>query len=498
MTDRVAIIGAGFAGLCMAIRLAQAGVTSFTVYEKAEDLGGVWRDNTYPGAGCDVPSHLYSYSFAPRADWSRAYPLQPELLRYLHDCADTHGIRPRIRFHTEITSAAYDERAQRWELRTADGRTHHAQVLVTAVGQLNRPKYPDYPGLDDFAGTAFHSARWNHHHDLTDEVVGVIGTGPSAVQFIPQIAPKVRTLRVFQRSANWVMPKWDYRYGPVHRALFTTAAGRLAFRGGWFAFGDTVLHSAVRGGRLGKLVEYLCRRQLRTQIPDPALRAKLTPDFPLGCKRILISDDYYPALARDNVEVITEKITRITPHGIQTADGTEHTLDTLIHGTGFTATDFLAPMTITGRDGRQLREHAWADGAAAFLGMTVPEFPNLFLLYGPNTNLGNNSVILMIESQVRYILSCLDTMDRDGRREMEVSPHAFASFQRHLDDALRATVWEAGCSSWYKTDTGKVTNNWPHRAARYRKLTRRPAPAHFPAAADNRDALTPEDHTGPL
>ncbi|MER5304075.1 NAD(P)/FAD-dependent oxidoreductase [Streptomyces lasiicapitis] len=475
MTERVAIIGAGFAGLCMAIRLARAGVTSFTVYEKADDLGGVWRDNTYPGAGCDVPSHLYSYSFAPREDWSRAFPLQPELLRYLHECADDHGIRPRIRFGTEITAATYDETAHRWELRTADGQVRHARVLVTAVGQLNRPKYPDHPGLADFTGTAFHSARWNHGHDLTGETVGVIGTGPSAVQFIPRIAPHVRTLRVFQRSANWVMPKWDYRYGPVHQALFTTATGRLAFRGGWFAFADTVLYSAIRGGRLGKAVEHLCRRQLRTQVADPGLRAKLTPDFPLGCKRVLISDDYLPALARDNVEVITERITRFTSRGVLTADGTEHALDTLIHGTGFTATEFLAPIAVTGRGGRLLREEAWADGAAAFLGMTVPGFPNLFLLYGPNTNLGNNSVVLMIEAQVRHVLSCLSAMERDGRSESEVSPGAFEAYRRHVEAALGGTVWQAGCTSWYKTGTGKITNNWPHRAARYRKLTRHPA-----------------------
>ncbi|WP_172384314.1 NAD(P)/FAD-dependent oxidoreductase [Streptomyces sp. MNP-20] len=473
MTDHVAVIGAGFAGLCMAMRLTRAGVTSFTVYEKADDLGGVWRDNTYPGAGCDIPSQLYSYSFAPREDWSRAYPGQAELLRYLHDCADAHGLRPRIRFGTEIVAASYDETHRRWELRTAAGRAHRARVLVTAVGQLNRPRFPDVPGRGDFAGTAFHSARWNHRHDLAGKAVGVIGTGPSAVQFVPRVARQARTLRVFQRSANWVMPKWDYRYGPVHQALFRTAPGRLAFRGGWFAFCDTVLYSAVRGGRLGKAVEYLCRRHLRTQVTDPALRAKLTPDFPLGCKRVLISDDYLPALGRDNVELITERVTRITPRGVVTADGTEHALDTLIYGTGFTATEFLAPVTVTGRDGRLLREEAWADGAAAFLGMTVPGFPNLFLLYGPNTNLGNNSVVLMIEAQVRYVLDCLATLDRDGRDAWEVSPGAFAAFQDRVQEALGETVWQAGCDSWYKTATGRITNNWPYRAARYRALTRR-------------------------
>ncbi|MET8763619.1 NAD(P)/FAD-dependent oxidoreductase [Lentzea sp. NPDC004782] len=479
MPEQVAIIGAGFSGLCMAITLKQAGIP-FTVYEKADDLGGVWRDNTYPGAGCDVPSYLYSYSFATWRDWSRAYPGQPEVLHYLQDIADRYGIRSHIRYGTEIIDAHYDAVNQRWVLHSTDGRQHDAHVLVPAVGQLNRPKYADYPGQADFTGTTFHSARWNHDHDLTGRDVGVIGTGPSAVQFIPSIAGKVRSLTVFQRSPNWVMPKWDYRYGPGHRALFTTALGRLGYRGAWYLVGETVLYSAIRGGRLGKLVEHLCERQLRTQIQDPHLRAKLTPGFPLGCKRILISDDYYPALARKNVDLVTEKIVRFTSSGVLTADGSEHRVDTLIHGTGFTATDFLAPMTITGRDGRRLREDTWADGAAAHLGMTVPGYPNLFLLYGPNTNLGNNSVILMIEAQTRYIRDCLTAMARTGRREIEISQHAHQRYQHGLATALEATVWQAGCDSWYKTDTGKITNNWPYRAGRYRRQTRRPVPEHFP------------------
>lgn len=474
-SDQVAIIGAGFAGLCMAIRLTGARIP-FTVYEKADDIGGVWRDNTYPGAGCDVPSALYSYSFAVNQRWSRAFPLQDEILDYLRGCVDRYGLRPNLRFGTEIAGARYDEQAGIWRLTATDGREFTARILVPAVGQLNRPKWPDLPGQDTFLGTAFHSARWQHDHDSTGKTVAVIGTGPSAAQFIPHLAADARTLYVFQRSANWVLPKWDYRFGTGHRLLFRSVIGRLALRGLWFCFGDFVLYAAVRGRRLGRVVDFLCHRQLRTQIADESLRAKLTPDFPAGCKRILISDDYFPALARDNVEVITEPIAEITPDGLRTTDGRTVTVDTIVYGTGFTATEFLAPMEIVGRTGRRLRADAWADGAAAYLGMTVPEFPNLFLLYGPNTNLGNNSVVVMIEAQVRYVLACIRRL---GGGVLEVNPAVFARYQAELATALRDTVWEAGCTSWYKTASGRVTNNWPRRVLRYRDRTRRPAVRDF-------------------
>ena len=471
--DQVAIIGAGFAGLCMAIQLTRAGIP-FTVYEKASDLGGVWRDNTYPGAGCDVPSALYSYSFAANQRWSRAFPLQREILAYLRTCADRYELLPRIRFATEITGARFVDGV--WRLSSADGTEFSARVLVPAVGQLNRPKWPDLPGMASFAGTAFHSARWRHDHDLSGDVA-IIGTGPSAAQFIPHVAESARRLYVFQRSANWVLPKWDYRYGRGHRLLFRSVVGRLALRGLWFCFGDFVLYAAVRGRPLGKIVDWLCRRQLRIQIADPALRDTLTPDFPAGCKRIVISDDYFPALARDNVEVITSPIASVTPDGLVTADGTGFPVDTIIYGTGFTATEFLAPMEIVGRTGRRLRADAWAEGAAAYLGMTVPEFPNLFILYGPNTNLGNNSVVVMIEAQVRYVLACVRKLASGG--VLEVNPAVFAQYQQTLAADLHGTVWEAGCSSWYKTTSGRVTNNWPRRVLRYRERTRQPVAADF-------------------
>ena len=455
----------------MAIQLTKAGVP-FTVYEKADDIGGVWRDNTYPGAGCDVPSALYSYSFATNPRWSRAFPLQDEILEYLRRCTDRYGLRQHIRFGVEIASARYVDGG--WRLTASDGREFTARVLVPAVGQLNRPKLPDLPGMADFAGVAFHSAQWQHDRDLAGQTVAVIGTGPSAAQFIPHVAAEARKVYVFQRSANWVLPKWDYRYGRGHRLLFRSVLGRLALRGMWFCFGDFVLYAAVRGQRLGKIVDYLCRRQLRIQVPDPELRAVLTPDFPAGCKRILISDDYLPALARDNVEVITTPVAGVTADGLVTADGNGFPVDTIVYGTGFTATEFLAPMEIVGRTGTRLRADAWADGAAAYLGMTVPDFPNLFLLYGPNTNLGNNSVVVMIEAQVRYVVECIR---RGGT--VEVNQDVFARYQESLAAALHGTVWEAGCTSWYKTESGRVTNNWPLRVLSYRDRTRRPMARDF-------------------
>ncbi len=479
MADQVAIIGSGFAGLCMAIRLKQAGIHSFTVYERALDIGGVWRDNTYPGAGSDVASHLYCYSFEQSFGWSRSFPRQEEMLRYLQHCVEKYGLRPHIRFGVEVVGARYDEVAKRWELEDAHGGLHQARTLVPALGQLSKPKIPEDLSMQDFTGVVFHSSEWKHDHDLTGKNVGVIGTGASAVQLIPEIAAKVGKLSVFQRSATWILPKFEYRFGRAHQTMFKTRAGRMFFRGAWFVFGDFVAYSAIRGGRIGKILGYLCSWQLRRQIQDPELRDKLTPEFPAGCKRVALSDTYYPALARNNVELITEKIVQVTAHGVVTADGVEHEVDTLICASGFMGTEFLAPMEITGRNGVRLREDAWAEGASAYLGMAVPKFPNLFILYGPNTNLGSTSVLLMIEAQVRYTVKCLLLMESRGHEEMEVSTQAFQAYQDELEKSLEGTVWAAGCSSWYKTESGKIVSNWPKRVLRYRRETKLPRLEHF-------------------
>ncbi|MFE5329043.1 flavin-containing monooxygenase [Embleya sp. NPDC056575] len=460
------IIGAGFAGICMAIRLRRAGIEDFTVYEKADDVGGVWRDNTYPGAGCDIPSMLYSYSFAQRADWSRVFPEQHEILRYLHECAEKFGIRAHLALGTEVNAARWDETAAVWRIETSRGAAT-ARVLVSAVGQLNRPRHPDLPGLDSFAGTAFHSSRWRHDHDLNDRTVAVIGTGPSAVQFVPRIAGRVRRLYVFQRSANWVVPKPDRAYGRIaHRVFRRIPPTRTAVRAATYLRGETAVYWAIRGNLGACLVRRAARRHLAAQIADPALRARLTPDFPIGCKRILISTDFYPTLTRDNVELVTDPITEITPSGPRTA-ARDYPVDTLIHGTGFLATEFLRPMDIVGRDGVRLHD-VWREGAAARLGMTVPRFPNLFLLYGPGTNLGHNSIIHMIESQVAYVLRRI----RDGRVH-EVGAAEYEADRRALAAGVAGTVFGAGCTSWYKGADGRVTTNWPWHTYRYRWATRR-------------------------
>lgn len=466
--QRVAVIGAGFAGLCMAIRLRRAGIDDFTVFEKADDLGGVWRDNTYPGAGCDVPSALYSYSFAQHGRWSRSFPPQREILAYLHRCAEKYDLARHLRLGVEVTAARYDESAEAWTLTTSDGDEHVARVLVSGVGQLNRPRYPDVPGLRTFTGTSFHSARWRHDHDLTGRRVAVIGTGPSAVQFVPEVARQAAKLYVFQRSANWVIPKPDRAHGPVALGLLDKAAPlRLALRGMIYLRAETVVYWAIQGRRRGKLLEWVSRRHLKSQVTDPALRAKLTPDFPMGCKRVLISDDWYPALSRENVELVTEPVSRVIRTGIDTDDGRHRSVDTIIYGTGFLATEFLRPMEIVGRGGVRLHD-VWKDGAAAYLGVTVPGFPNMYMLYGPGTNLGHNSIIHMIESQAEYVL----------RRVLaggvyEVGEQEFATQQAKFESDVAATVFVGACDSWYKNSDGKVTTNWPLRTFSYRTALRR-------------------------
>ncbi|GLW07788.1 4-hydroxyacetophenone monooxygenase [Microtetraspora sp. NBRC 13810] len=472
----VAIIGAGVGGLCMAIRLRMAGVTSFTVFEKAGDIGGTWRDNTYPGAGCDVPSHLYSYSFEKYASWTRRFPEQPEILAYLHRCADKYRIWPHIRLNAEVTSARYVD--GRWRITTADGGEADFDVLVTGVGQLSRPRLPDIPGRADFAGTAFHSARWDHGHDLTGREVAVIGNGSSAAQFIPRIAPLVARLDVYQRTPNWVIPKPDEGFGPAARLAFHHLPFlQRAYRGLIHRRLETLFLPALRrDGWTADRLRAMALGHLARQVPDPVLRAKLTPGYRIGCKRIVVDNAFYPALTRPNVAVVTDPIRRITAKGVETADGTLRQADTIIYATGFHATSFLAPIEITGRDGRSLAER-WRDGAEAYLGLAVPGFPNLFLLYGPNTNLGHNSIILMIEAQVRYILQCLRLISLRG--PIEVRQAALAAWRRRLEQAMGDMIWQDGCQSWYQTESGRITTNWPGSTTLYRRLTRAPRPSAY-------------------
>jgi cation diffusion facilitator CzcD-associated flavoprotein CzcO len=469
-TPEIAIVGAGFGGLGLAIALTRAGIRTFTVFERAAEIGGTWRDNTYPGAACDVPSHLYSFSNEPKADWARAYATQPEILAYLMELTEKYALRERIRFNAGVARAVFDEHAELWRLELAGGEIHEASVLVAACGQLHRPAIPEIPGRDAFAGPQFHSARWRHDVELDGKRVAVIGTGASAVQFVPEIAPLAARLTVFQRTPPYVLHKPDRAYGERQRTRFRRFPWlqRLVRTRAYLAHETAVLGFSYFRPVLA-LPRRAFRHHLEKAVAAPGLRAKLTPEYAIGCKRVMISNDYLPALARQNVEVVNGPIERVTPTGV-VAGGREYPADVLIYATGFTATDFLVPMIVTGRSGRDLHV-AWRNGAEAYLGITVSGFPNFFLLYGPNTNLGHNSVVYMIESQIRYVMGAIDAL-RKGARSLDVLPAVQSRYNESLQRRLARTVWESGCSSWYKTAAGKNTNNWPGFTFEYRRRTR--------------------------
>lgn len=458
----VAIIGAGFAGLGMAIKLQEAGIHSFVLLEKGSDVGGTWRDNTYPGCACDIPSHLYSFSFDLNPGWTRMYPTQPEIQNYVKWLVEKYRLRPFIRFGAEVVRAEFDTPAARWLVWTRDGRRLSARYLVLALGGLSRPVTPPFPGLERFRGHVFHSARWDHGYDLTGKSVAVIGTGASAIQFVPQIAPRVAKLSVFQRTAPWILPKFDWPLPPRVRSAFARVPGLMRLfrdfiylRNELFAVGFTV------NPRIMKRAEQLGRAHLTAQVPDPALRKLLTPDYTAGCKRVLLSNDYYPALSRPNVEVVTAGVAALTERGIVDRGGVERPVDTVIFGTGFQATDYLGPFTVVGPDGVDLRETWRARGAEAYLGTTVAGYPNLFLMTGPNTGLGHNSMIFMMEAQLNHILSCLEQMRSLGARTLEVREDVQREFNRRLQQRMQRTVWMTGCKSWYLDEQGRNTTLWP-------------------------------------
>jgi cation diffusion facilitator CzcD-associated flavoprotein CzcO len=471
---RIAIIGAGHSGLCMGMRLKQAGLREFVILEKAPTLGGTWRDNTYPGASCDAPSFLYSFSFAQKTDWSRRFAWQSELLGYSTELAIRHGLLPHCRFNAEVARVAYDDTANTWTLTCTDGTVVVADFVVAGVGQLNRPSTPAIPGLASFAGAQFHSAQWNHGADLAGKRIAVIGNAASAVQFVPQIAPLAAQLTIFQRSANWLMPRKDRLYAPRTQRLLTRfpALAKLYHDAQWLFFGEMQLTPLMKQVRpVQALARLKSLAHLRRQVHDPVLRAKLVPDYPIGAKRVLFNDDYYPTLSRPNVELVTDGIERIEPEGVRCKAGRLHAADVIIFATGFKSTDFLAPMQITGRGGLDLRQE-WARGARAYLGVTVTGFPNFFMLYGPNTNLGHNSILVMIEAQVGYILDALGKMRARGLRCIDVRRDVLDAYNRGLQRDLARSVWATTGASWYKLADGTITNNWPHSTLRYRRLLR--------------------------
>lgn len=470
----IAIIGAGHSGLCMGMRLKRQGVDDFVILEKGSTLGGTWRDNTYPGASCDAPSFLYSFSFAQKTDWSRRFAWQCELLGYSTELAINHGLLPHCRFNAEVTSVVYDDTASTWTLTCIDGTQVVADFVVAGVGQLNRPSAPNLPGRESFAGVQFHSAQWNHAVDLSAKRVVVIGNAASAVQFVPQIAPLVTELTIFQRSANWLMPRKDRLYAPRTQRLLTRipALAKLYHKTQWFVFGEMQLTPLMKQVKpVQVLARWKSLAHLRRQVRDPALRAKLVPQYPIGAKRVLFNDDYYPALSRSNVHLVTDGIERIEAAGMRSKTGELHAADVIIYATGFKSTDFLAPMEIIGRGGLRLRDE-WRNGARAYLGVTVAGLPNFFLLYGPNTNLGHNSILVMIEAQVGYILDAMRKMQAGGIRRIDVKRQVQDDYNRALQVDLKNSVWSTIGTSWYQLADGTITNNWPHSTIRYRRLLR--------------------------
>jgi cation diffusion facilitator CzcD-associated flavoprotein CzcO len=473
---RVAIVGAGFGGLGAAIRLRQEGIDDFLVFERADDIGGTWRDNSYPGCACDVPSHLYAFSFAPNPGWSRSFSAQPEIWDYLRDCARRFGILPHLRLGHEVRRATWDEGRRRWRVETSAG-TWTADVLIAAASPLSEPKVPALPGLDGFEGTVFHSARWDHQHDLTGRQVAVVGTGASAIQFLPEIQPRAGRLRIFQRTAPWVLPRRDRALTRAERWLFRAVPATQRLARWWIYWTREGFTAAFLHPRLMRLPQRLALRHLRAAVPDPELRARLTPDYTLGCKRVLLSNDYLPVLTRPNVELVSSGIREVRPGGILTDDGVEHPADTIIFGTGFHVTDSPLGKLVRGRDGRTLAE-AWAGSPRAYLGVAVAGFPNLFLLLGPNTGLGSTSVVLMIEAQIEYVLRALEFMRTAGVAAVEPRPEAQQAFLAEVDGRMRPTVWSAGgCASWYIDRTGRVSAIWPGFTWAYRRRTRRFDPA---------------------
>jgi cation diffusion facilitator CzcD-associated flavoprotein CzcO len=454
------IVGAGFSGLAAGVYLKRAGISDFVILEKADRVGGTWRENTYPGAACDVPSHLYSYSFEPNPNWSRAYGGQAEILAYLEHCADKYSLRPHLKLGQQVESATFNEATGTWHIETAAGEHLEARALLLGNGALHVPALPDIPGLASFTGTKFHSAQWDHSYDLTGKRVAVVGTGASAIQFVPQIAPKVRHLDVYQRTPPWIVPKRDRLISSTEQWLFerVPAAHWLRRTSLYWLLESRVVGFAY-APKVNEMLEKVVLRMLARSVPDRELRAKVTPSYRFGCKRVLISNDWYPALQRDNVDLITDKIESITPRGVRTADGTERAVDALILGTGFRVSEYLSALRVIGRDGVELNE-AWRASLRNYLGITVSGFPNLFLLMGPNTGLGHNSMIFMIEAQARYAANAIRELRERKLAFIDVLPSTEHAFRAELKAKMRNTVWTTGCQSWYQTPDGEVFL-WP-------------------------------------
>jgi cation diffusion facilitator CzcD-associated flavoprotein CzcO len=473
----IAVVGGGFGGVGAAAMLCRQGYEDVTVFEKADGIGGVWHANTYPGAACDIPSHLYEFSFAPNS-WSRRYAPQAEIRAYIEAVARRFGVLEKVRTRTEVKSAAWDEDRGAWTLETSSG-PHEADFLVTACGQLSVPKVPPIAGLEDFEGPAFHTAEWRHDVDLAGKRVAVVGSGCSAIQVVPAIQPEVARLDVYQRSPGWTFPKGDYEYSPRLRALFKRfpSLHRLD-RASIYAFNEFGAAAMTSRRWLLPVLRAIAKRQIDSAIADPELRRKVTPSDEIGCKRIMLTDEWYPTLTEPNVELVDAGVEAVTASGILDANGTERPADAIVLATGFASHDFVAPMEISGRGGRTLAEE-WGEVARAYLGLSVPGFPNMFLLYGPNTNGGTGSVVNTLECGIGHVLAALREMERSRANRIEVRRDAAEDFDRELRAALAKTVWHSGCTNWYVDENGNDPSNWPWTWTAYRRRTERLVPGAY-------------------
>ena len=485
----VVIIGAGFSGLGMAIRLKEAGLHDFTLLERADDVGGTWRDNHYPGAACDVASHLYSFSFEQNPNWSRAFGRQPEIFDYIRRCTEKYDLRRYIRFNTAVVSATFDEHSGIWTVTTADGDTLTANFVISAVGALADPAYPRIAGLDDFRGKLMHTAQWDDDYDLAGKRVAVIGSGASAIQVVPEIAGQAAQLTVFQRTPSWIMPKPDRPIPDSEQEKYSESPLKLRARRlriYWLneLFAPFIISDV---GLFKKQAEAIARRHIRKQVADPAMRRRVTPDYQIGCKRILISNDWYPALQQDNVELIGDGPERITEHGIVTRDGREIEVDAIVCATGFRVPSTASPFEVTGRGGVDLNR-VWADGAEAYKGVTVSGFPNLFFLMGPNTGPSHTSVLAFTEQQMDYALQAIAHVARRGLKFVDVKQRVQDRFNRGIQWRMKHTSWTSGCNSWYLTDSGKNTTLYPGFNWEYRLRLWRFAPGDYEEVGRNASA----------
>jgi cation diffusion facilitator CzcD-associated flavoprotein CzcO len=457
----IIIIGTGFAGLGMAIKLLKQGNTNFIIAERSATIGGTWRDNTYPGAACDISSHLYSFSFEPNPNWSRMFANQQEILEYTRHCVEKYGLAKYVRLNTEVTGGSFDEASGTWTLNLKDGGTLTANVVVNALGPLNRPQIPNIPGLVDFKGRVFHSSEWDHTFDYKGKKVAVVGTGASAVQIVPAIAKDVEQLNIFQRSAPWVIPKADRPMKDWERKMFRILPfTQRMLRWKWYWENELIGTLIFTRPRLNNYVQGMVVKFINKKIKDPALREKLIPDYTMGCKRITPSKEYYPALLRSNVDVVTSGINRVEGNTIFTADGNHYEADAIVLATGFKAADAPVDFVVKGRGGRILAED-WKEGPEAYYGAAVTGYPNLFFLIGPNTGLGHNSMIFVIESQVNYIMDALKKLKQRKAKFMDVKPEVQKAYNDDIQEKLKRTVWATGCRSWYIAANGRNTTVWP-------------------------------------